>query len=59
MAGKSLTISITKNSSLATKPLHDLQNNQITKELIMENFLRPGTYYTSWDGILVRILIIK
>lgn len=53
MASQSLTISVTKNSSLAARPLSDLQNNEIDPEELKENFLRPGTYFSCWDGILV------
>jgi hypothetical protein len=55
MAGQSLQLAITKNSTLASRPRDELKSNQIEPEMVMENFLRPGTYYQGWDGVLVSI----
>jgi len=52
MAGHSLLLNVTKNSTLAGRPKEYLKDVEIKEEDIMENFLRPGTYYREWDGIL-------
>ena len=59
MAGHSLLLNVTKNSTLAGRPKEYLKDVEIKEEDIMENFLRPGTYYREWDGILVWIMLIN
>merc|ERR1712137_349707 len=55
MASQSLQLAVTKNSTLASRPREELKNNQIEPNMVLESFLRPGTYYHGWDGILETI----
>merc|ERR1711879_949595 len=52
MAKQSLLVPVTKNSTLASRPLTDLKENQIDPKLLINSFFRPGTYHHDWDGIL-------
>lgn len=45
---------MTRNSSIASRPLRDRKFNDVDSDLIIENILRPGIYHFCLEDILVR-----